>query len=135
MRSTLVLQNKMGPDVQPNSIANLLSATCIVLDFSWILYKDRLGNGTRKLKVTCATAVNTYILLFCWYYMHIRALYICYLRGQTLTPCASWKTENYLQCEVLIAYFVNFAGNMSDRIWKKVLIQEKICIYFILSMC
>lgn len=60
-------------------------------------------------------AINSYMMMFGWHYMHICALYISYLRGQTDTFC-KLKDEHYLQCEVLIAYFVNFAGNMSDRI-------------------
>lgn len=65
---------------------------------------------------------------------HMCSLYLLPKGPDSDTFC-KLKDEHYLQCEVLITYFVNFAGNMSDRIWKNVLIQEKICIYFISSMC
>lgn len=89
----LEVQNKMGLDMQPNSFASILSPACMGPDFPWIVYRDRLSNCTHKLEGTCMIAINSYMMLFCWHYMHICALYICYLRGQTLTPFASWKTS------------------------------------------
>lgn len=73
----LVLQNKMRPDVQPNSFTGILSPACMGLDFSLIVYKDKLSNCTHKLEGTCMIAINSYMMFFvgitCTYVLFIFA--------------------------------------------------------------
>lgn len=72
-----VLWKKMRLDVQANSFTSILSPACMGLDFSWIIYKDKLSNYVHKLEGTCMIAINSYMMLFvgitCTYVLFIFA--------------------------------------------------------------